>query len=336
MIEQTLLSDKETARALRISIKKLANICRKFDENPDDEWELNEGEHFEWIIRHKQRYFYEQGAVAIAKYLEVTEGNNIIDKLIEFVTHRRKAIRRALVLRKISQEAKSELAVVSSNTLFLHRKSTIRILETNGKGVNSAISRIQSDNSYEGAEIMAKGRDFDEFENEQYFSKYGILKLAKDMQVSIRSKSRQAWLEAVIEEIEPGLDTQYKKLISRNQAIKKAIAAAKRAAYHRCQVTGEECGEGAKFDLHGHHLFSKESRDDLATNLDNILVIKEEVHDAYHKWHSINYSGQPCTPASFIEYLQMFHAGMLDNPKSKKRFLDLIERLENLQNNFGR
>lgn len=336
MNHSNLLSDEDTARALKISKDKLYKICRKFDENPNDEWELLEGEHFEWIVRHKQRYFYEQGAVAIAKYLEITEGNNVFDRIIEFITHRRQGIRRALVLRKISQAARSEFAVVSSNTLFLHRKSTIEILETNGKGMNGAISRIQSENSYEGAEIMAKGRDFDEFENGQYFSKYGILKLAQDMRGFNRSKSRQAWLEAVIEEIEPGLDSQYKKLISRDQAIKKAIETAKRAARHRCQVTGDECREGSEFDLHGHHLFCKSSREELATHLDNILVIKEEVHNAYHRWHSVNYSGQPCTPASFIEFLQSVHSGMLDKPNSKKRFLALTERLENLQNNFAR
>lgn len=335
MTQYTLLTDEETAKALKITKTKLYKICEKFDSDPDDEWELNQGEHFEWIIRGSTRHFYEQGAVAIAKYLEVTEGNKFINQLVEFFTHRQKRIRRALVLRKISQEAQSGSTITVANKLFLHRKNTIAILETNGKGINGAIQRIQSESSYEGAEILAVDRDFTEVDSEQYFSQYGILKLARDMQSANKSKSRQAWLEAVVEEIEPGLDLQYKKLMSQDQAIEKAIEAAKRAANKCCQVTGEKCKEGAGIKLHGHHLFCKSSRRDMAARVENILVIKEEIHNSYHRWHTIRYQGQPCTPESFIEYLQDVHAYLIDKPQSKKRYLALIERLEQLQRDFG-
>lgn len=335
MPQYNLLTDDETAIALKISKSKLYKICQKFDANSEDEWELNEGEHFVWVVRGQIRHFYEQGAVAIAKYLEVTEGNGILQRLFEFFTHRHQRIRRALVLRKIAQEVQLGSTIVRSNTLFFHRKSTISILETNGKGINYSIQRVQQGSSnYEGAEIMAKGRDFEEVDSEEYFSKYGIVKLAKDMQNFNKNKSRQAWLEAVAETIEIGVDTQYKLLMSYDQEIVKKISAAKRAAQNRCQVTGEKWGEGSQFNLHDHHLFCKSSRRDLATNLDNILVIKEEIHNSYHRWHTIQYPGQPCTPSSFIEYLQACHADMVDRPRGRQRYFDLIGRLEKLQRSF--
>ncbi|ABB58337.1 hypothetical protein [Synechococcus elongatus] len=336
MAQYTLLTDDETAVALKISKSKLYKVCQKFDANLDDEWELNEGEHFEWITRGKIRHFYEQGAVAIAKYLEVTEGNGILNRLIEFFTHRQQRIRRALVLRKIAQETRSGSTAVVSDTLFFHRRSAISILGTNGKGINGAMDRIKKGGGgYEGAEILIANKDIAYIESDEYFSNTGILKLSKDMKKSNKNKSRQSWLEAVGDTIIDGVDYQYKLLMSQEQAITQAILNAKRLARNRCQVTGEVCGEGSQFDLHGHHIFCKSSRSDLATKIDNILVVKEEIHNSYHRWHTLRYQSQPCTPESFIEYLQDVHSYLIDKPKSQKRYLALIERLEQLQRDCG-
>lgn len=336
MAQYTLLTDDETAIALKISKTKLYKICQKFDADLEDEWELNEGEHFEWITRGKIRHFYEQGAVAIAKYLEVTEGSGILSRIIEFFTHRHQRIRRALVLRKISQETRSGSIIILSNTLFFHRKSAISILGTNGKGINSSRERIQNRSNLEGGEILKIDEDMTFVDSNEYFSKTGILKLSKEMEESNKNKSRKAWLKAVSETIVEGADFQYKLLTSQEQAIANAVSNAKRLARNRCQVTGEVCGEGAQFDLHGHHIYCKSSRSDLATKLDNILVIKDEIHDSYHRWHTLQYQNQPCTPESFIEYLQNVHPYLIDKPQSKKRYLTLIERLDQLQRDFGR
>lgn len=64
-------SFQETAKILGISAKKLDSICQFFDTHDDDEWELVEGEFFEYEPgQARSRRFYEEGVMAIAKYLE--------------------------------------------------------------------------------------------------------------------------------------------------------------------------------------------------------------------------------------------------------------------------
>ena len=68
-----LLTDKETAKILGKRIDRLYKDVDFFDKYDDDEWELNEGEHFEFVARTgviKERRFYEEGVEALARYYE--------------------------------------------------------------------------------------------------------------------------------------------------------------------------------------------------------------------------------------------------------------------------
>ena len=80
-------SDKEAAKMLGIPVTKLYRICDVFDAVADDPWELIEGEFFEYEPgQARKRRFYEEGVMAIAKYLEETEGGSFLAKLREFFT----------------------------------------------------------------------------------------------------------------------------------------------------------------------------------------------------------------------------------------------------------
>ena len=80
-------SFQETARILGISAKKLSSICQFFDADADDEWELIEGEFFEYEPgQARSRRFYEESVMAMAKYLEEKEGGSILAKIYEFFT----------------------------------------------------------------------------------------------------------------------------------------------------------------------------------------------------------------------------------------------------------
>ena len=46
-----LLTDKETAKILGKRIDRLYKDVDFFDKYDDDEWELNEGEHFEFVAK---------------------------------------------------------------------------------------------------------------------------------------------------------------------------------------------------------------------------------------------------------------------------------------------
>jgi len=75
-----LLTDRETAKILGKRIDVLYKIVDAFDAKADDEWELVEGEHFEYAgpavagaNGRRPRRFSEEGVEALARYIEATE-----------------------------------------------------------------------------------------------------------------------------------------------------------------------------------------------------------------------------------------------------------------------
>jgi uncharacterized coiled-coil protein SlyX len=334
-----LLSDQETARILRINLRKLYRICAVFDARDDDEWDLIEGEHFEWVRKDvEKRQFYEAGAVAIAKYLQEVETQgflaSLVDEVIEAFTHRRKRIRRHLVRRQVSIEFSSlEDVTLTSDLVFLERPKIIRILRTNGKGLNASIKRIRDDDSLEGQIQLKPGQHYKIIENIQYWSQIGIVSIARDMSLNHGKRSRasrKAWTDTVFEEIEDAIQEQRKYLESAEARINKAIDNAKKIANNTCQVTLKKRTPANPFDLHAHHLFDRYSRPDLADFLENLLVMHSEIHRGFHRWHG----GESCEPKDFIEYLFHVESEKFETARSTRNLDALVIRLEKLQADF--
>ncbi|HEY9735069.1 MAG TPA: hypothetical protein V6D06_02260, partial [Trichocoleus sp.] len=65
------IREAELASALEISHEELVEIITFFDSDPNDQWELRENDHFIHLNRSlDERLFSEQGAYAIAKYMD--------------------------------------------------------------------------------------------------------------------------------------------------------------------------------------------------------------------------------------------------------------------------
>lgn len=331
-----LLSDQETASILKINIRKLYRICNFFDDNVDDEWDLIEGEHFEWVRKDvKKRQFYEAGAIVIAKHLQEVETQgffaSLVDEVLEAFTHRRKRIRRHLVRRQVSIEfASLNDAKLTPDLVFLERPKIIRILRTNGKGLNASIKRIQNNDSLEGQEQLKPGKHFDIKENNQYWSQIGIVSLAQDMSQNHGKRSRasrKAWTDTVFEEIEDAIQEQRKYLESSESRIKKAMEKAKRIADNTCQVSLQRRTPSRPFDLHVHHLFDRSSRPDLADVLDNLLVMHSDIHCGFHRWHG----SESCEPKDLIEYLFHAEGDKFKTERSTKNLDVLVNKLDKIQ-----
>lgn len=334
-----LLSDEETAKILSININKLYKICGFFDGNEDDEWDLIEGEHFEWVKKNVgKRKFYEAGAVAIAKYLQEIESKGFLAGLIENVreafTHRRKKIRRHLVTRQVNIEFSSldDVRIVN-DLIFLERPKVIRILGTNGKGINASVKRIQENDSLEGQQQLEPDKHFKTVENSQYWSQVGIAGIAQDMSQNHERRSRysrKAWTDAVFEEIENAIRERKKYLESFKIRVDKAKVNAKTLAGNRCQVSLRKSTPAKPFDLHAHHLFDQASRPDLADVLENLLVMHADVHRGFHQWHG----SESCEPQDFIEYLLHAEGAIFESKKNTQHLNILIHNLERIQARF--
>lgn len=155
--ERDAFSDKEAAKMLGIPVTKLYRICEFFDSDPDDAWDLIEGEFFEYEPgQARKRRFYEEGVMAIAKYLEEAEGGSFLARLKEFFTHHRARVTRALVQRRIIQVTQDRSTlVIRGDLVFLQQRSVVRVLGTNAKGMVGAVRRIDEESEDRRPGLMA-------------------------------------------------------------------------------------------------------------------------------------------------------------------------------------
>ena len=340
-------SFQETAKVLGITAKRLDKICQFFDSHDDDEWDLVEGESFDYEPgQAHSRRFYEEGVMAIAKYLEETDGGSILSKIREFFTHHRARVTRTLVKRRIIQVTQDRNVIeVRGNLLFLEQRSVVSVLGTNGKGMSGAIRRIQEDSAgLEGAEGLEIGIHFDDFDgkSQRHWSQRGIVRLAKTMSDKGRiTKARKAWVMAVADVAEDCFDAQRKLLESHETRVKAAKERVRQRALRKggsgCAVSGGRPLPSDKnpIELEAHHLFDAGSRPDLAAYEDNLLVLTRGIHQNFHKWIGSN----PCEPKDFIDYVlsnEMGHfGGSINTNKQKEKKLEkLMNRLELLQARF--
>lgn len=333
-----LLTDKETAKILGKRIDSLYKTIDFFDANDKDEWELIEGEHFEFTTRsgeYRGRRFYEEGVEALAEYFD-RNTPGLIKLVAEALTHRRRRRKQMLVSRRITQELieSGSLVEVRGELGFVSRKTCINILQTNGRGINNSIERLGQAGLLEGEEGLELEKHFLLSEaGETIWSQKGLASMAIDMSHnSSITKARKAWVGAVGEVVEDCFKTEIKRLAAAPLRIEKAIAKAKRAARDTCQVTGKKKARGRDISLDGHHLFDKLNRPDLADFHDNILVIESSIHSDFHAWKGAH----GCEPKHFLQFSAEIRGDLFDssNSRAMERFNYLTVRLTQLQRNY--
>jgi hypothetical protein len=337
--ERDAFSDKEAAKMLGIPVSKLYRICDFFDSDPDDAWDLTEGEFFEFEPgQARKRRFYEEGVMAIAKYLEETEGGSFLARLKEFFTHHRARVTRALVQRRIIQVTQDRAGlVIRGDLVFLQQRSVVRVLGTNGKGMAGTLRRIDEESAgldgAEGLEIDVHFADFEDADG-RHWSQRGIARLARTMHERGRiTKARKAWVKAVADVAEDCFEVQRKVLESHEARVRSAMERARSKA-KACAVTQQKpnAAERNPIELEAHHLFDAGSRPDLAALDDNLLVISSALHRNFHKWMS----NRPCEPKDFVDYLLRnelthFEGSPSTRARQEARQQKLIHRLELLQ-----
>jgi hypothetical protein len=337
--ERDAFSDKEAARMLGIPVSKLYRICDFFDSDPDDAWDLTEGEFFEFEPgQARKRRFYEEGVMAIAKYLEETEGGSFLARLKEFFTHHRARVTRALVQRRIIQVTQDRAGlVIRGELVFLQQRSVVRVLGTNGKGMAGTLRRIEEESAgldgAEGLEIDVHFADFEDADG-RHWSQRGIARLARTMHERGRiTKARKAWVKAVADVAEDCFEVQRKVLESHEARVRTAMDRARSKA-KACAVTQQKpnAADRNPIELEAHHLFDAGSRPDLAALDDNLLVISSALHRNFHKWMG----NRPCEPKDFVDYLLRnelthFEGSPSTRARQEARQQKLIHRLELLQ-----
>ena len=331
-----LLTDRETARILGKRITSLYNIVEAFDANPDDEWELVEGEHFEYsgppvpgANGRRPRRFSEEGIEALARYIEATEKTGVLGWFRERLFHLKQKRKQLLVSRRITQEfiEAGGTLEIRGDLAFVSRKTTVGILQTNYLGLSNSWNRLRTAGTEDGEEALVIEKDFLQGDERQLLiSQRGIARVARDMRANSRiTKTRQAWIEAVGEVVEACFSSEIRYL---TEGVDRAIKRAKAAAGHRCEITGKKAEVHRKIDLDGHHLFDRRSRPDLADLPENIVVMLPDLHREFHGWKRGS-----CTPQDLLLFIESTRGDLFDpvNTRDMRRLRALTHRLQRLQ-----
>ena len=241
-----------------------------------------------------------------------------------------------LVSRRITQEFIEAVPPpeIKGELAFVQRKTTINILQTNGKGLNNSEERLFQAGSLDGQEGLEIDKHFALSEDGQKtWSQKGIASIAIDMSRNSRiSKARKAWMDAVGDVVEDCFSTEVKRISAAPQRIEKVISAAKKSAGQRCQVSGKRKTRTSQIQLHGHHLFDQATRPDLADLHENILVVEGNIHSEFHSWKK----KESCEPKDFLNFLSDVRLDLVDpeNKAAARRYNKLVARLTKLQKNY--
>jgi hypothetical protein len=293
------IREEQLAEALEITRQELDQIVKFFDSDPNDQWVLRENDHFIYINKNlDERLFSEQGAYAIAKYVDEKEKKSIWSRIKEFITKHREKIRNSFINTKIQENCNS--LTLRNNRHFLSKKDIVNILCTSPARLNKAFNDIQKSPS-----PLEIHKDFDDIDGVRYYSLSGFYELAKHLAKELTVKDRRGWCGAI--EI-VGRKT-FKLLIDEEAAQQKRITSAMNAAKKRdnsrCQITGQERTKHNKCNIVAHHIYSKEHYPHLAACQDNLITVVEEVHCEFHAWNGGFQN--PCTVDHLIQFVNELH-----------------------------
>jgi hypothetical protein len=293
------IKEAELAAALEITPQRLDEIVQFFDSDPNDKWELKKDEHFIFINqKYDERIFSELGAYAIAAYIDAKEKKNAWQKLVEFITKHKEKIRNAFISRKIQENCDS--LTLRNNRHFLSKKDVVNIFCTSYAKLNKAFEDIKK-----SSDPMVIYEDFDDIDDVRYYSLSGVYKLSRHLGKTLKREDRRGWCSAV----EVVGKKTFKMIIDAKAAHQREIGSAKDKAKsrdkHCCQITLKKPKKGDKFNLAAHHIYSQKEYPHLATSLDNLITLAEEVHKEFHSWNGG--FDKPCTADDLIQFVNQLY-----------------------------
>ena len=295
------IRESDLAKTLEISREKLDEIVIFFDADPNDQWELKENDHFIYLNKSlNERLFSEQGAYAIAKYIDATQPQNIWARIKEFITKHREKIRNAFINQKIQENCSS--LTLRNNRHFLSKKDVVSIFCTSYGRINTAFEEIRISDS-----PLSLYEDFDDIDGIRYYSFSGLNKLSRHLAKALTVKDRRSWCEAV----EVVGKKTFKLIIDAETAKQKridtAMDRAKKRDKSQCQITGVKRDKQNKgININVHHIYDQHHYEHLADCEDNLITLSQEVHTDFHTWNGG--SQKSCTAKNLIEFVQQLHS----------------------------
>jgi hypothetical protein len=332
MADKCNIRDNELAQALEVSLERIYEICELFDQDPDDEWELNEGEHFTWASHSlKQRRFSPEGAYEICKYINENEGRNLLRRFRRWLNGRDERLKQLLVEKKFIEVIdRSEALVFNGGRAYMRPRYTRQLLGLGRRQdiLNRAFQ--QEIKTTTKAEPLQLEKHFIKEEDAVCFSGMGISRVSANLGVTLTNHHRRAWCQLVSQRSIAALQEVVDEREDRKLEIQKAMAKAKTAAKQTCQITGIKKGPANPFQLAVHHVYDQNNYPHLADHPHNLLVMQGNIHKDFHQW--LGGFSVSCTVDDLERYIETFSSSLFPNSAySGKRMAKALKRIEKIR-----
>lgn len=296
--------DEELARAFKIPINQLIEITN----NLVSKQIIKVNDHFIYCNKQWNVFFFSrQGAFALANYLDEPDMSNIWTSFIQFIEQ--KSIDLVKIKVTITIYEHSGNLLLCNNRHFLRKRDVARILCTNVQRLDKAFFDLRD--SYESLEPEIDFFDFQHpgfMNSERYYSFSGLEKLSRKLALDLTDKKRRTWCQEVANLAPDILETRSNFLIQGSQddtMIEYAKDLAKKRDKNYCQVTLKTPTRDNRFSLAVHHLYDKKHYPHLAGVLDNLITIKETIHNDFHAWNGG--TQKKCTIDDFIQFIMIMY-----------------------------
>jgi len=313
------ITDKELAEALEVTVDRLLDICDFFDADPDDDWELIKGVHFERGPL-GSRVFSPEGAVEICHYLEHNQAERpLLKRWKRWLLQRDRKLKGLMVAKQIQEISSlgNGQIIFRSDRAFLAPRACREVLGLGRRQdiLNRTFAEIQR---RENTEIEPMQIEVDFLLNEaeeKYLSRLGLASVGKQLGVRLTQRHRQEWVKVVAEYAPKALTALEKHEADKHQRIAKAMERVRRQARGRCQITNRrQAAHGFKLDV--HHLFDRNTYPQFADMEINLIAIEANIHTHFHQWLGGNHMS--CTVEDMERYIEAFNNSLFPNGNAEQ------------------
>jgi hypothetical protein len=331
MVEKCNIRDSELAQALEVTLERVYEICEIFDEDPDDEWELNEGEHFTWANHAlKQRRFSPEGAYEICKYINENEGRSLFRRFRRWLNRRDERLKQLLVEKKFIEVIdNSEALVFSGGRAYMRPRYTRQLLGL-GRRQDVLNRAFEQEQKTAKGEPLQLEKHFIKEENAVCFSGMGISRVSANLGVTLTNHHRRAWCQLVSQRSIAALQEVVDDWKEEEEKIKLAMDRAKRDARQTCQITFIRRGPANPFSLAVHHVYDRQNYPHLAAKLENLIVMQDSIHKDFHQWMGGN--SMSCTVDDLEQYIYTFSSSLFpESTNSRRNMSRVLKRIKNIR-----
>lgn len=320
--EDFFITEEDVLRGLDLKKPELEQIISAIEKEKDKfVWE--EETHFRYVHKgHKKRDFSRLALIVLGEYFETNQQSKQATKVLELLT------------KKISEEEKkqidlkiveSTLSIIGDNssTIKLRRnrywinfRDVLKILKTNTLRLEQAFEGIARSDL-----PLIIEEDFEDIEDDRHYSFSGLERISLELSEKLTDRLERLYAARVHKVAIPIIKYKATPKLPLKAEIDRAMKEALKKQNNKCQITGET--QSKTTILAVHHLYNKSTYPELAAEQDNLLVIKQEIHQEFHCWHQG--SMKPCTISDFRLFIKAKYSSnhiLLSELDDRKRTLE--------------